>query len=178
MNIRVITAPTEEPVTLTEAKAYLRVDGTSDDTLITSLIVAARQKGEEIARRAFVTQTLEETVDSWCLTFKVARPPLQSVTSVKYKNFYGVESTWTNYIVDTYSEPGVILFQTLPGDLLQKTGAITIRFVAGYGAASAVPANVKNSILALVMYWYESREVGSVPAGIYDSFVSNRVAWF
>lgn len=178
MNIRVITAPTEEPVTLTEAKAYLRVDGTSDDALITSLIASARMKGEEISRRAYVTQTLEETVDAWCLAFKVARPPLQSVTSVKYKNFYGVESTWTNYIVDTNSAPGVILFETIPGDLLQKTGAITVRFIAGYGAASAVPAHVKHSILSLVMYWYETREIANVPTAIYSSFVTDRVVWF
>lgn len=178
MNIRVITPPTEEPVTLTEAKVFLRVDGTTDDALITALIVAAREKGEEISRRAYVTQTLEETVDSWCLNFKVARPPLQSVTSVKYKNFYGTESTWTDYILDTYSQPGVILFSTLPGDILQKTGAITVRFVAGYGAAAAVPQRVKNSILALVMFWYETREVGSVPSNIYDGFVSDRVVWF
>ena len=43
MIIKVITAPTSEPITLAEAKAQCRVDGTDEDTLITSLIGAARQ---------------------------------------------------------------------------------------------------------------------------------------
>ena len=178
MNIRVITPPTEEPITLTEAKAFLRVDGTSDDALITSLIVAARERGEEIARKAYVTQTLEQTVDVWSLVMRVARPPLQSVTSVKYTDYYGTEATWTDYRVDAKSDPGAILYTTLPGTSLQQTGAITIRFVAGYGAAAAVPQRVKNAILALVMYWYESRETANIPSGLYDAFVSDRTVWY
>jgi len=178
MNIKVIIAPSEEPVTLSEAKAFLRVDGTSDDTLITSLIKAARESGEEISRRAFVTQTLEEVTDIWRFYYDVARPPLQSVAFVKYKNASGAESTWTDYIVNTQSEPGVIIFNTLPGETLLACGAITTRFVAGYGAAANVPQRIKNAILALVSYWYESRETGNVPKPLYDSFLADRVAWF
>ena len=42
MSWSVTTPPTDEPVTLDEAKLHLRADDTTDDTLITALIQAAR----------------------------------------------------------------------------------------------------------------------------------------
>ncbi len=42
MALRKVTDATVEPVTLTEACAHLRAATTSEDTLITSLITAAR----------------------------------------------------------------------------------------------------------------------------------------
>ena len=51
------SAPTE-PVTLAEAKAWLRVDYTDDDTLITSMIKSARQSIEHFTNRALVIKTV------------------------------------------------------------------------------------------------------------------------
>ena len=39
--LRLVTAPTTNPLTPTEVKAHLRVDHTNDDTLVTALIAAA-----------------------------------------------------------------------------------------------------------------------------------------
>ena len=182
MDLRVITPPTVEPVTLTEAKAFLRVDGTAEDTLITSLIVAARERGEELSRRAFLTQTLEMTVD--CLpsqrTLALLRPPLISVTSVTYRDYYGVSAVWTDYRTDTNSQPGKIIFTSKPGVYLQESGAVTIRYVAGYGsAASAVPERIKNAILQLVAQWYENRgATNEMPMSSKEAFLAERVVWF
>ena len=65
MTLRLITAPTAEPVSLETAKSFLRVDVAADDALITSLLLAARERGEELSRRAFITQTWEMTFDDW-----------------------------------------------------------------------------------------------------------------
>ena len=46
MAYSVVTPAASEPITLTEAKNFLRVDGTDDDTLITALISAAREMCE------------------------------------------------------------------------------------------------------------------------------------
>jgi uncharacterized phiE125 gp8 family phage protein len=181
MNLRLITAPAAEPVTVTTAKTFLRVDGTDDDTLITSMIMGAREKGEELSRRAFITQTWEQTIDCWPRgqLLKIYRPPLQSITSVKYLDLSNVERTWSDYVADTRSEPGVIIFNSLPSAGLLYSGAITVRFVAGYGAAgSNVPERINQAILSLVAYWYENRETHAVPAEIKSAFLAERVVWF
>lgn len=183
MSLRLITAPTVEPVSVETAKLFLRVDDTSDDALITSLIKAAREKGEELSRRAFITQTWEMTMDEWPheLEMDLLRPPLQSVTSVKYIDLDDVEHTVdsSTYYAVTKREPGELVFKSLESTSLRREGAITVRYVAGYGdAASHVPERIKSAILSLVAYWYENRESQSVPNDIKHAFVSQRVVWF
>jgi uncharacterized phiE125 gp8 family phage protein len=188
MHLRLITAPTVEPVSVATARLFLRVDGSDDDTVITLLTKAAREKGEELARRAFISQTWEMIIDCWPhdLRLKVYRPPLISVSFVKYLDSSNVEHTFTDYVVDTRNEPGVIIFNTLPGEALLKSGAITVRFVAGYGAAETnVPDRIKTAILLLVAHWYEHREtinigniVSEVPMGSKLLFIAERVVWF
>lgn len=55
--------PAIEPITLSEAKTHLRVDFTDDDTLITTLIIVARQAVEEFLGRALITQTWQVFYD-------------------------------------------------------------------------------------------------------------------
>jgi uncharacterized phiE125 gp8 family phage protein len=181
MTLRLITVPAVEPVSAATAKTYLRVDHANDDALIVTLLKAAREQGELLSRRAFITQTLEQTLDDWpsepLLT--ILRPRLQSVTSVKYLNEAAAEATWTDYSVDAKSEPGKIIFHSIPSTTLLESGAITVRFVAGYGAADTdVPDRIKQAILQLTAYWYEGRTIGDVPKGIRDQFIGERVVWF
>lgn len=177
--IKLITAPTVEPITLTEAKDHCRVDGTDDDTLITSLIVAAREYVEGYQNRALITQTWELVLDAWPDgdSIELPLPPLQSVTSLKYKDSAGAETAWaaTNYIVDTDSYLGRLVLAddiSWPSDELYPAGGIRIRFVAGYPPTGSgesidydanVPQKIKQAMLLLVGHWYENRE--AVAAG-------------
>lgn len=58
-------APATEPVTRAEAKLHARIDGTADDDLIDSLVVAARELVERLTGRALITQTWTLTMDAW-----------------------------------------------------------------------------------------------------------------
>lgn len=165
MRLKLITDPAEEPVSLTEAKAHLRVDIDDDDTFIASLITAAREYVEGAAHRAFVTQTWRLNLDEWPGDdeIELPRPPLQSVTSITYKDSDGTTTTWSSseYEVDTDSEPGRVKLAygySWPSATLAATNPIKITFVAGYGDAEDVPQKWKQAILLLLGHWYENRE--------------------
>lgn len=67
MTWAVATPPAAEPVTLAEARVQLRSDDgvTADDTLINSLIVAARRHIEQVCERALMPQTWRVSFDQF-----------------------------------------------------------------------------------------------------------------
>jgi uncharacterized phiE125 gp8 family phage protein len=71
LSTQLITPPAAEPVTLAQAKLYLRVDFDDDDTLITALITAAREYCEKYTGRAFFNQAWVRTLDFFPLYGRV-----------------------------------------------------------------------------------------------------------
>lgn len=173
MNLRVTVQPASEPVTLAEFKAHQRIDGSDEDDLLQGYLAAARQACELEARRAFVTQTLQLTLDNWPCTahLTLPRPPLQSVSGVIYVDNAGASHTMSaaDYIVDASSEPGRIWLaygKSWPSETLQPGPAITISFVAGYGSPVDVPPIYKQAILLTAGHYYENREEITVQPGL------------
>lgn len=166
--LKIATAPAEEPISLSEAKLHLRVDISDDDDLITSQIVTARRRAEKIAGRALVTQTWDYVLDAFPEgdTLEIPKPPLQSITSIKYYDEDGTEYTVDSgdYYVDTYGEPGRVVLKssaTWPSTTLREANGVIVRFVAGYGDAEDVPEEFKQAIYLLVGHFYENREAVS-----------------
>ena len=173
MALKLITAPATEPVTTSEAKSHLRVDTTADDTLIGTLITAARQHVENHLRRALITQTWELVTDAFPVgdVIRLPLPPLVSVTSIKYTDKDGNESTLSSaaYVVDTDSTKGRVVLksgETWPSDTLAAANGVRVRYVAGYGEASAVPRPIRQAILLLIGTMYENRESVLVAQGV------------
>lgn len=194
MPTKLITAPTVEPITKIEAKAHLRVTTADDDTYIETLIKAARKHIEEaILNRALITQTWEYYLDEFPAEnyIEIPYPKLQSITSLKYKDSDGNETTWnsSNYITDIVSVPGRIVLaygKSWPSLTLYPSNPITIKFVAGYGdAATTVPEPIIQAILILVAHLYEAREmyvvgttITDVPFSVYSLCASYRIFRF
>lgn len=164
--LKLVTAPAEEPITLAEAKTHLRVDASDEDALITSLIVAARRAAEQRTGRALVTQTWEASCDEFPGSgegIPLQLAPVQSVTSVKYIDTAGVEQTIgaPNY---TLNDRGSMGHSVLPAhgyawpSAREQQNAVTVRFVAGYGAAAAVPQDIKAWLLLTIGTLYMQRE--------------------
>lgn len=163
-----------EPVTLQEAKSHLRIDLSfaDDDAYVDALIKVAREYCEKYQNRAYTTQTFGLYLDAFPISIKLSRPPLQSVTSIKYYGIDGAENILdpSNYIVDVASEPGRIIpayGKTWPTIPLQPINGVVVRYVSGYGSdAAEVPQGVKQSVLMLVGYWYENREAATLERGV------------
>jgi uncharacterized phiE125 gp8 family phage protein len=171
MTYRLITPPTFEPVTLTEAKAQCRIDIDDDDALIVGLIQAAREYCEAIDWCAYCTQTIELWLEDWPLDdeIELPRPPLQSVTSVEYYDVNDVKYTLptTVYAADTVSVPGVVhlrYLQNWPLVVLRDYNAICVTYVAGWDETAYMPIVIKQAMLLLVGHWYENREAVTVGA--------------
>ncbi len=64
------------------------------------------------------------------------------------------------YVVDADSFPGA--FYCAYGKTYPPTqniyNAVTVRFVAGYANAGAVPQRIKQAMFLLIGHWYENRE--------------------
>lgn len=191
MGLVLLTGPLEEPVSVAEAKAHLRVDTAEDDTLIGFLITAAREHVEAHCRRALITQTWDLFLDRWPRGGEIVLPRarLVSVTSVQYHDEDGGTSVFSaaNYAVDAAGEPGRVRLQagaSWPSVGLRPVNGVQVRFVAGYGAATAVPRGIRQAVLLLVGALYENREevivaqgvsIGVLPFGVKALLAPHRV---
>lgn len=168
MSVKLIAGPASEPITLAEAKLHLRVDSTDDDTLITGLIVAARQGAEQITGRALMAQTWELALDEFKDVIRLQKAPLTSITSIKYVDTIGTLQTLGTdaYLLDDHSEPARIMpaYGTSWPSARRQPNAVLIRFVAGYANAAVVPQELKQWMLLRIGMLYEQRE--SVAAGV------------
>jgi len=136
-----------------------------------------------------VTQTLKLSFDRWPADgyFQLMRPPLASVTHVKYYDSTGVLNTMSSgeYVVDAaLGRVWLANDAAWPSATLRVGMPVEITFVAGYGDAEAVPQRYKQAMLLLVGNWHENREqavVGSainqLPFAVETLLRTGRGAW-
>lgn len=182
MGYQLVTGPTVEPLQLSDAKVHLRVETTmtDDDTLITLLIVAARQYAEQITSRSFCTQSWKYVLDSFPggYSYPVApygteyslpatgilleKGPIQSIDSIKYLDMTGAQQTLANtvYVADLTGPLARITpkFGQIWPPTLPQIAAVEVAFTAGFGVAAAVPQAVKQWMLLRIGALYENRE--------------------
>lgn len=160
------TAPTVEPVSLTEVKNHLRVDTTADDDDLTLKLAAARRYVEQVTGRALMGTTYKLYLSAWPSCIQLPYPPLSSLTSVKYIDTGGTEQTLSSayYTTNTVAAPARIVEAygySWPSLRNNQWNSITIEYVAGYSTTSdtsTVPDPLKQAILAYVATMYEFRE--------------------
>jgi uncharacterized phiE125 gp8 family phage protein len=167
-NVRIITQPPVEPITLTEAKRHLNVDSdfTDDDAYIESLIKASRIAAENYTRRAYVQRTLELSFPYFCeIVIELPYPKLQSITSITYKDNDGTDQTISaaNYQIDSYREPGLVMpaYQCYwPTAVRADLNSVRVRYVAGVDLGTGSPTDYTSNIPEVVKQWMKVRIAG------------------
>lgn len=174
MGLSIVTHPTVEPVTTAELKKQLEIanSDTAHDAHLERLIKGARRVAERETRKSLITQTWKLTGPEFPYgTFNLwlPRPPLQSVTHVKYYDWSGVQQTWSSdeYLVITTTTPGRVDLHpdyTWPTTQASRDNAVEIQYVAGYGGdTDDVPEELRQAIQALAAYWFEVRTTMEIP---------------
>lgn len=185
MILTVVTPPAAEPVSLADAKLFLRVDIPDDDLLIGAIISAARIHAETITRRTFMATTFDLVIDQfpfgggyynravrdlgigspgWLPTnggpLELPRPPLASVVSVTYLDGSNLPQVLdpARYRVIT-GTPGRILpaYGQVWPTTLPQVGAVTVRFLAGAADPATIDATALAAIRLMVGFLYENR---------------------
>ncbi|MCX7319458.1 MAG: head-tail connector protein, partial [Hyphomicrobiales bacterium] len=153
-----LTSPTQEPLSLLESKAFLRVAHEDDDTVIAALIAAARNHVEAATRRALLTQTWRFVFDAWPRTGRFAPRigPLQALLAAQVVDADGTAHAidGESFVVDVagnaIAAPGFAL--PAPG---RATAGIVLDVSCGYGDVAAdVPADLRHAVRMLVAHWY------------------------
>jgi uncharacterized phiE125 gp8 family phage protein len=154
-----IQPPAVEPVSLPEAKTWLRVDHTADDDLIVALIAAARLSVEAAARKALLAQTWRLALDAWP-GFDVLVPlaPLRQVSAVRV---YGADNAASviapaTYVVDPPSNR--VRFLSAPRAPGRPFSGCEIDVIVGMASApDGVPQPLRQAVRMLAARWYERR---------------------
>ena len=172
-----ISNPTQFPLTLAEIKRHLRVTTDDDDSLLTDYIASATEYCEDQVpgARSFMSQTWDWKIHFFPGdSFEVPRPPLQSLTHIKY---YATNSSTgtttlssTNYLVHIPTNmPGQIELHPEVGawpSVADRADAVQVRLISGWTIA---PNQVKQAVKLLVGHWYSNREdilVGTISSNI------------
>ena len=171
--LQLVTADETFPLTLEQVKQHLGITLQDDDTRLMLMLEAATSWAEQAVRGgiALRTQTWDLVMPDFPgaqngrarVTFP--KPPLQSVTTVKYLNASSVLTTltadtdfkvYTDFRREGFIEPMPDLFWPTVRD--QREDGVQIRFIAGHATNTLVPANVKQAMLLTIGHWNENRE--------------------
>ncbi|GIV51702.1 MAG: hypothetical protein KatS3mg038_2223 [Candidatus Kapaibacterium sp.] len=171
---RALTQPAFEPVTLQEAKQYLRVTHTHDDTTILHLIRAAREEIERstqhgAGRRDWIVtgrsfQDLSLLTDERTIILLPA--PVIAISEIKYRTGgVSVVLPSTEYRLDTSTQPAALMpayGKEWPASD-DDEDSVAIKFSVGYATIDEIPPAYKQAVLMLVEQSYIER--GGVWAG-------------
>ena len=164
-----LAGPAAEPITLAEAKQFLRVEHDDDDDIIAALIAGSRIHVETQTRRALITQSWRLTRDVWPAAGWVALLPVP-VKTLDAVRVYRSDGTTlaldlSGFVLDKSAAPARLSFvHGVPPAPGRPAAGIEIDVTCGYGDTGAnVPEPLRHAIRLLVAHWHENR--GIVAAG-------------
>jgi uncharacterized phiE125 gp8 family phage protein len=154
-----ITPPASEPVSLTEAKLYLRLDGDDENDLVIALIRAARLLVEAASGRQLITQTWRLVLEAWpSASLRLPLSPVTALTGAQARSREGVVTPLpavTGAIPPGHDPP---LLSLSGWAAIPPGGQLELDVQAGFGPATTdVPQPLRQAVLMLVSRWFENR---------------------
>lgn len=164
---KIITDVTSELLSLSDVKTALRVSHSEDDAYLGSLITAGRQAIEKYCSISIGTKTIKTLVDlrGW-EQMVIPYPPIQMVTTVKYKSDYG---EYQNALFgEDYDIDGIDAKMFVPF----SKGRWELSYTAGM---TVLADDLKTYWTRLIAFYYENRgESQSIPDEIKRDLINYR----
>lgn len=187
--LRLVEPPTEDVISLEQARRNTSIDEDDHDEMLVELILQARNYCEEQTDVCLLTATWEMTFDKFpcgAKPLELPRWPAQTIESVIYTDPAGQEQTLDvstlSLRIDELGRGRLarVAWNAWPATL-DTPDAVRIQFKAGWQSPEAVPAVWTRAQLMLVSWWFEQREAGvygqaaKAPVGI-DDLLANAAA--
>ncbi len=171
MSIITITPPASEPVSLAEAKLFLRIDHNAEDGLIATLITAAREAVEAGVGRALITRRVREDLDIWVREARTGAVlglgPVSTVVAVRLLADNGSQSVLDpeRYRLEGHRDRSRLVFTDGVPATLREIGGIEIEYDCGFADDAAdLPVALRLATLQIVAALYELRlGEGAIP---------------
>lgn len=181
----VTTAPTTFPITRSQLKEYLKVDGDDEDCMLDMYIEAATDKVQKYCNRYFINTTITYVMDGFGRgedermaagvfeghkasvlgqndSINLPYRPVSSITSIKTTDRANTQTTFSSASYRLDGAGGRVYLNdgyTWPTGL-RDYAAVEIVMVCGYGSNSGtVPAAIKQAIMMHASSLYECRGV-------------------
>lgn len=154
-----MTAPASYPVSLTEAKAHLRIDGSDEDAVVTGMIAAASDHVEAQTGRALLTQQWELHLERFPAGYiDIPMPPCRSIGEIAVRQADWVVVDPAGYRAELPAGPRALPGRVFPVAAWPSSAvtqdAVRIKFSAGYDTA---PPALKSAILLALSDLYCNR---------------------
>ncbi|MFC0245234.1 phage head-tail connector protein [Falsochrobactrum ovis] len=166
MAMFLVTPPALEPVTIADARAFLKISTDSEDEILGRLLKTARELVEAETGLAFIDQTWRLRVDRWPRSGRVAlfKYPVKSIVSVVA---YMPDGTAVNFQPEDFllqhGRRPQRVYMPQYQDARSVIG-LEIDFEAGFGESGAeMPDTLKHAVLSLTAHLFETRAVAPIP---------------
>ena len=171
MSLTVVSAPTQEPLSLDQVKDQCSIDRTDTtfDEMLTRFIREQREEAETFLNRALITRTLALGLSAWPTTKAELYLPMAPAQAGDFKvEYYNAQTNtlqeWSadNYELDLNgTDPAVLVpvyGKSFPA-VFPRRKAIIITYKAGYGdTAESVPEPIKQAMLFKIGSQFMQRE--------------------
>ena len=160
MTMFLVTPPVLEPVTVADARAFLRISTDSEDDILRRIIKTARELVEADTGLALIDQTWRLRVDRWPRSGRLAlfKYPVKAVTAVVAYRCDGsaISMEPEEFMLQHGRRPQRVYMAQYPD--AQSFCGLEVDFIAGFGETGVeVPDALKQAILTLSAHLYENR---------------------
>jgi uncharacterized phiE125 gp8 family phage protein len=170
----IITAPAAEPISLAQAKQYLRLEEeeTGFDAELAMQIAGARGRIESATNTRLVTQTVDICASEFAALERLPIGPVTAIVAITYRDQAGVERSLGPDDIELDGAGLEMGMRPITGTWPVAAAGVTVRAIVGYSVdGTAVPPSIRIALLQQIRELFDG-----TPADL-DTWIVNDRIW-